>query len=213
MTPAQLLGKKIKELRTKRNLSQQQLANLAFVTRKAVGNWENGQRTPDAEMTKRLADALGVDVLVLLEAMHERHRPSEGLRNIIIVENEPEILIFLVRELTIILPDEQIWGFLRPNEALLFSESNPICIAFLDIHLDASGNGIDLARSLMESHPQINIIFVTGHTEYALDAWQLNASGYVIKPVDRETLVTQLSVLRYPVSNIRVNPSDENANE
>ena len=213
MTPAQLLGKKIKELRTKRNLSQQQLANLAFVTRKAIGNWENGQRTPDAEMTKRLADALGVDVLVLLEAMHDRHRPSEGLRNIIIVENEPEILKFLVRELTIILPDEQIWGFLRPNEALLFSGSNPICIAFLDIHLDASGNGIDLARSLMESHPQINIIFVTGHTEYALDAWQLNASGYVIKPVDRETLVTQLSVLRYPVSNIRVNPSDENANE
>ena len=83
MTPAQLLGKKIKELRTKRNLSQQQLANLAFVTRKAVGNWENGQRTPDAEMTKRLADALGVDVLVLLEAMHDRHRPSEGLRNVL----------------------------------------------------------------------------------------------------------------------------------
>ena len=208
MTPAQLLGKKIKELRTKRNLSQQQLANLAFVTRKAVGNWENGQRTPDAEMTKRLADALGVDVLVLLEAMHDRRRPSEGLRNIIIVENEPELLKSLVRELTVILPDEQIWGFLYPDEALLFSESNPICIAFLDIRPDASGDGIDLARSLMKTHPKINIIFVTNHPEFAVAAWQLNASGYVIKPVNRETLVTQLSVLRYPVPNLRVNPSD-----
>lgn len=210
MTPAQLLGKKIKELRTKRNLSQQQLANLAFVTRKAVGNWENGQRTPDAEMTKQLADVLGVDVLVLLEAMHDRPRPSEGLRNIIIVENEPELLKALVRELTVILPDEQIWGFLRPDEALRFSESNPICIAFLDIKLDASGNGIDLARNLMEKQPQINIIFVTSHPEYAVAAWQLNASGFLIKPVNREMLVSQLSVLRYPVSNLTVIPSAAN---
>ena len=202
MTPAEQLGKKIRELRTWKNLSQQQLADLMFVTRKAVGNWENGKRTPDADTILRLAAALNVEVMVLLEAQHRIKRAPEDERHIIIVDRDPVILKYFVRQLTETLPDEQIWGFRRIDEALLFARSNRVCVAFTEIDLGGKRSGIDLARGLMEIYPKINIIFVTSHPEYAGVAWELNASGYVMKPMTADKIVSQLSCLRYPVPGL-----------
>ncbi|MBR4500818.1 MAG: helix-turn-helix domain-containing protein [Clostridia bacterium] len=202
MTPAEQLGKKIRELRMWKNLSQQQLADLMFVTRKAVGNWENGKRTPDAYTLQRLATALDVEVMVLLEAQHHIKKPAEDERHIIIVDRDPTVLKFFVRQLTETLPDEQIWGFRRPNEALLFAKSNRVCVAFMEIDLGENRSGIDLACGLMEIYPKINIIFVTSCQEYAFVAWELNASGYVMKPMTAEKIASQLSRLRYPVPGL-----------
>ena len=206
MTPAEQLGKKIRELRTFKNLSQQQLADLMFVTRKAVGNWENGKRTPDAYTIQRLAGALNVEVMVLLEAQHRIEKTAEDERHIIIVDRDPVILKNFVRQLTETLPDEQIWGFRRPDEALLFARSNRVCVAFMEIDLGRNRSGVDLARGLMEIYPKINIVFVTSHPEYAGVAWELNASGYVMKPMTAEKIVSQLSCLRYPVPGILPEP-------
>ena len=202
MTPAEQLGIIIRELRMRKNLSQQQLSDLMFVTRKAVGNWENGKRTPDAGAIQRLAKVLDVEVMVLLEAQHGiRTSPGEQ-RHIIVVEKDPVILAFFVRQLTEILPQEQIRGFRSPDEALLFGKSGQVCIAFLDPDLGEDCSGIDLARRLMETAPRINIIFVTSHPEYAGAAWELNASGYVMKPMTREKILSQLSCLRYQVPGL-----------
>ncbi len=203
MTPAEQLGKKIRELRTLKNLSQQQLADLMFVTRKAVGNWENGKRTPDADTIQRLAGALNVEVMVLLEAQHRIKKNAEDERHIIIVDRDPDVLKYFVRELTPLLPDAQIWGFRRPDEALLFAKSNCVCVAFTETDLGRNRSGVDLARSLTEIYPKINIIFVTGCPEYALAAWELNASGYMMKPVTAEKIISQLSCLRYPVPDLK----------
>ena len=46
----------LRKLRIERELSQQALANLMFVTRPAVARWESGARLPDAVMIKRLAE-------------------------------------------------------------------------------------------------------------------------------------------------------------
>ena len=44
-----------------------------------------------------------------------------------------------------------------------------VTVAFLDIELFGE-SGIDLARGLIGFHPHINIIFLTGHSEYTADA-------------------------------------------
>jgi transcriptional regulator with XRE-family HTH domain len=41
------LGKKIKELRTKQGLTQNELAEKVFVSYQAVSQWENGTTNPD----------------------------------------------------------------------------------------------------------------------------------------------------------------------
>ena len=38
----------LKQFRTEKNLSQQQLADMLFVERSTIANWETGRRIPDA---------------------------------------------------------------------------------------------------------------------------------------------------------------------
>lgn len=58
-------------------------------------------------------------------------------------------------------------------------------VAILDIDFnDNSTTGIQLARKLQSINQWIAIIFITGHSEYALDAFRLQVFGYLEKPVN-----------------------------
>ena len=48
----QTFPKTLKQLRTKKGLSQQMLADQMFVTRPTIARWESGARLPDAMMIK-----------------------------------------------------------------------------------------------------------------------------------------------------------------
>ena len=71
-------------------------------------------------------------------------------------------------------------------------------MAFLDIHMRGM-NGVELAKKLKETNPKMNIILVTGFSEYAGDAMKLHASGYIMNPVTVEEVKAELSELRYPM--------------
>lgn len=60
------IGKNIRTLRTRRGLSQDQLAEALHVTRQTVSNYETGRSRPDVEMLTALAEALGADVTEVL---------------------------------------------------------------------------------------------------------------------------------------------------
>lgn len=54
------------ELRTKRGMSQDELAEKLFVTRQAVSRWENGETTPNTETLKLLSSLFDVSINTLL---------------------------------------------------------------------------------------------------------------------------------------------------
>ena len=56
------IGQRITELRTRLNMSQNQLARAMEISRQAVSKWENGQSTPDSAKMIKLADVLDTDV-------------------------------------------------------------------------------------------------------------------------------------------------------
>ena len=60
-------GEKIKEVRTRNNLTQEQFATQLHVTRQAVSNWENNRNLPDLEMLIAIATIfeLSLDELIL----------------------------------------------------------------------------------------------------------------------------------------------------
>ena len=59
-------NKVIFELRTKRGLSQDELAEKVFVTRQAVSRWENGETVPNTETLKLLSRLFNVSINTLL---------------------------------------------------------------------------------------------------------------------------------------------------
>ena len=61
----------ILELRTKKGLSQDELAGKVFVTRQAVSRWEKGETTPNTETLKLLSKLFGVSINTLLGSPRE----------------------------------------------------------------------------------------------------------------------------------------------
>ena len=184
----------LKKLRTERGLSQQQLANKLFVDRSSIANWENNRRVPDAILMTRLAECLNVSVADLLQGSSV---DSENI-NVILVDDEEILLAGTLPVLSEALPDASITGFTRVSEAITFAKNNPVSIAFLDIEL-GTHSGIDLCKTLLEINPKTNVIFLTSYPDYAIKAWETEASGFLVKPLQKEDIVHQLGKLRHSV--------------
>ena len=56
----------LKEIRTKNNLTQDEMAERLFVTRQAVSRWENGDTTPNTEILKEISKKFDVSINTLL---------------------------------------------------------------------------------------------------------------------------------------------------
>lgn len=54
-----MIGKRIKEERMKKNLSQEELGKIFSITQQAVNKWESGKSSPDPEMIRNLTDFFG----------------------------------------------------------------------------------------------------------------------------------------------------------
>ena len=61
----------IYNLRTKKGLSQDELAEKVFVTRQAVSRWENGETVPNTETLKLLSKLFNVSINTLLGSPHK----------------------------------------------------------------------------------------------------------------------------------------------
>ena len=71
------------------------------------------------------------------------------------------------------------------DQALEFVKNHPTDIAFLDINMRGMG-GLALAERIIKSRPNCKIVFCTGYEEYAIPAFKLHASGYLMKPISAE---------------------------
>lgn len=67
MAPRKTMARRIRELRTKRGLSQRKLAALSGVSREYIARIELGQHDPTLLILEKLAKALNVPVTELLE--------------------------------------------------------------------------------------------------------------------------------------------------
>ena len=63
----------IKDLRKKKNMTQDELAVRLNVTRQAVSNWENGKTQPDIETLTQLAEAFDVSVERIIYGKEKPH--------------------------------------------------------------------------------------------------------------------------------------------
>ena len=81
--------------------------------------------------------------------------------------------------------------FTAPQDALAFAKLAKVDAAFLDIEMPGM-RGIDLATELTRLDGNTRIFFVTAYDRYALDAFGVNALGYLLKPYNAEMLAHEL---------------------
>ena len=190
-------GETLRRLRTEKGLSQQQLAVRLHMERPSVANWEAGRRMPDAATVYQIAEALSVDSSALLSAADD----SGEAPNVLLVDDEPLIVTGGIPVLQEAMPNANVVGFTIPSQMLAFFSENPVALAFLDIELGRT-SGLELCREMLRLRPRTNVIYLTAFREYAFDAWDTGACGYLLKPLETETVRAQLSRLRYPVKGL-----------
>ena len=110
---------------------------------------------------------------------------------IICIDDEKLVLdltVSLCRELPV---NPEVKGFQRAADVLSWLRDNTADIALTDINMPDM-NGLVLAAKLKKQCPDMKIIFLTGYSEYAVDAFKLHASGYIMKPVGKERLLSEI---------------------
>ncbi len=91
------IGKLIKEMRVKNNLTQKELAEKYGVTYQAVSKWENGKNIPDIMILKEMSKDFGIDINDFLEGNEIKKRKIFTIIIfIIIVILISSVVIFLI---------------------------------------------------------------------------------------------------------------------
>ena len=90
---------------------------------------------------------------------------------------------------------ESIAVFTSCSAALAYATHNFIDVAFLDINMRGIG-GLGLAEKLLDLNPHCHIIFCTGYEEYAVSAFQLHVSGYLMKPITAEAVQKEINHIK-----------------
>lgn len=109
-----------------------------------------------------------------------------GLRVLVIDDERPALdeLSWLLQR------DERVGTVLTTDsaaEALRILQDEQVDAVFLDIRMPGL-TGLELARVLSRFRTPPRVVFVTAHDDHAVDAFELNAVDYVLKPVRDDRL-------------------------
>lgn len=102
--------------------------------------------------------------------------------SVMIVEDEGHILKYMQKKLTTFDEFQVIGAFATPEEALAAFDGIQPEVVFLDIEMPRM-NGIELARRLLDRKPDLHIIFTTAYGQYAVNAFEVEALDYLMKPI------------------------------
>ena len=120
------------------------------------------------------------------------------IRRILIVDDDPDILLLLTRSLTLVGPDYQLEVCQSGTEALTLGQIRPFDLVISDYSMDDL-NGLQLASKLKERQPGLKFILMSGGDEVSMSQKVAEAglSSFIKKPFTmatvRETVRTVLN--------------------
>lgn len=116
---------------------------------------------------------------------------------VLVVDDEPPARERL-KQLLAELPDTELAGEAGSGEqALAVAAATRPDVVLLDVRMPGMG-GLEAARHLAALSDPPAVVFTTAYEQHALEAFDAQASGYLLKPVRRERLARALERLRLP---------------
>ncbi|NOU50634.1 response regulator transcription factor [Pseudoalteromonas sp. JBTF-M23] len=104
-----------------------------------------------------------------------------------VVDDEPLARVRLKRLLTLLPEFDCIADTGKPDEVMALIAQHQPQLIFLDISMPGI-TGLELAKKINSLPVVPKIVFVSAHPQYALDAFAVFASGYLVKPVEQSEL-------------------------
>ena len=121
------IGANIRRARTRRRLTQDDLAQTVHTTRQTISNYETGRSRPDVETLQRLADALGVELTELLDGAPSADAHRAALRRLCIAGAVTLVLAGLWAYLHAVCLRQYQRGDMVPLAAMLVAEPLLLC--------------------------------------------------------------------------------------
>lgn len=76
----------------------------------------------------------------------------------------------------------------NPQELIQYVNAHNVDVLFLDIDLNSKLNGIEIAKNLRKNNSLMYLIFITGHFEYIISAYECKTFDFIQKPFSRKKL-------------------------
>ncbi|HHY28228.1 MAG TPA: response regulator [Desulfitobacterium dehalogenans] len=111
---------------------------------------------------------------------------------VILIDDDKPTLFILNKMLARIPRVEVVGEFLSAGDAYYFLKNNPVDLAFVDIRMPEE-SGLDFAWRILAEFPDLYVVFLTAYKDYALEAFEVQAFDYIVKPVQLERLERTVS--------------------
>ena len=87
----------------------------------------------------------------------------------------------------------KVWGYDSAENLIAVTQESKgrFDIIFLDIIM-GSMNGIDCARLIRQQDTSVKLLFLTSSTDYVYEGYEVDATAYLVKPVDTNKLAAAL---------------------
>lgn len=93
-------------------------------------------------------------------------------------------------------PEIEVAGcFSHSKDLIAFLDENTAHLLFLDIELDGE-MGFSVAQRLKQTHPDLMIVFLTGHSSYAIDGYDFQPVNFLTKPINHVKLEQTIAEVR-----------------
>lgn len=117
--------------------------------------------------------------------------------SILLVDDDPALVRMLRTVLTLELNDEvELYASTDPREALEWLDDHHCDILLSDIEMPEL-DGLEMLRAAKRRNAWTQVVFITGHSslDRITSAIELGADDYLLKPVDRPTLIEVVTQL------------------
>ncbi|WMJ76879.1 MULTISPECIES: LytR/AlgR family response regulator transcription factor [unclassified Sedimentibacter] len=129
--------------------------------------------------------------------------------NILIADDEEHVR----EELTYIVSKIQDFNVMPPvnngTQVLKMLTNNKPDVLLLDIEMPGM-DGIEIGKIIKEMQDPPYIVYVTAYDNYALDAFKVNAVGYILKPISEKDVRKKLDLVKRMIQTVEAKEHESN---
>ncbi|MCR2045566.1 LytR/AlgR family response regulator transcription factor [Anaerosalibacter massiliensis] len=115
---------------------------------------------------------------------------------ILILEDEDYTRKFIKKIVMENTSASEIFDTSSGKEAISLAREHLPEIAMLDVELESEDlNGLEISRIIHKISPETKIVFITGHSKYAVSAFDVHPYDYILKPINVKRLIETIVTL------------------